>query len=261
VNRKYAGLLIALLVSLLTLSCFDIEQSLVLQKDMSGKAGFRMAVDFEPMVVIMAAMQRSMEGKKGPPTADEIARAKADFLEQSKSKVTEDHSTDKEAIAKSLPAGVTLVDQSVHQQGLKVVTNVVFHFEDASKLGLISFPKKQGAQPADKNAIDKPFDSLQIIDEGDTIVIRSKPADPVKGVQEGATQSGPGDNKELEKMMRDALKGLRVAFRIEAPFKVVETNATRKDGNVLMWEYTLESLERLEKQNPDDLKVFVRYKK
>jgi hypothetical protein len=259
-NRRYAGLLIALLVGLLTLSCFDIEQSLVLQKDMSGKAGFRMTIDFEPMIVIMASMQRSMQGKKGPPTADEIAAAKADFLKQSKKKATEDHSKDKEAIAKSLPEGVTLVDQSIQETGLKVMTNVVFHFTDPSKLGLISFPKKEGAQPTDKSAVDKPFDGLQIVDEGDTIVIRSKPANPVKGVEEGAKQSGPGDNKELEQMMKDALKGLRVAFRIEAPFKVVETNATRKEGKVLLWEYTLDSLERFEK-NPDDLKVFVRYKK
>jgi hypothetical protein len=261
-NRKSAGFLIALVLCLTTASCFDIEQSLILEKDMSGRAGFRMTIDLEPMTMIMLQMQRSMEGKKGPATADEIAKAKADFLAQSKSKKsTDDPTQDREALAKSLPEGVTLVDQSIKEEGLKVMTNFVFHFTDPSKLGLISFPQKKGAQPTDKNAIDKPFDGLEITDEGPTFVIRSKPADPVSTVNEGTAKSGAPADPEMEAMMSDALKGLRVAFRIQAPFKVVASNAMRKEGNALIWEYTVDSLKRLESKNPEDLRVFVRYKK
>jgi hypothetical protein len=261
-KRKSAGFLIALALCLTTASCFDIEQSLMLEKDMSGRAGFRMTIDLEPMAMIMMQMQRSMEGKKGPASAEEIAKAKADFLAQSKGNKAEDSpKMEKEELAKSLPEGVTLVDQSMSQEGLKVKTNFVFHFTDPSKLGLISFPHKKDAQPTDKNAVDKPFEGLQITDEGSTFVIRSKPADPVSTVNEGKAKSGAPVDPQMEAMMNDALKGLRVAFRIKAPFKVVATNAMRKDGDALIWEYTVDSLKRLESKNPEDLRVFVRYKK
>ena len=257
-------LLCALAALLCLSSCFDIEQSLVLNKDMSGKAGFRMSVDFEPMVLIMLQMQRSMEGKEGQPSKDEIAKAKADFLAQSKKK--EESSgppIDPKEVGKDLPEGITLVDAAVKDEGMKMTTNIVFGFTNPSKLALINLPKKEGAQPTDKNVIDKPFDGLDIQDEGKTVVIRSKPANPLTGVQEGTKEAGGGggaDNKEMEAMMKDALKGLRVAFRIEAPFKVVETNATRRNGKVLLWEYNLESMEKMQKDGTIP-GVYVKYAK
>ena len=38
---------------------------------------------------------------------------------------------------------------------------------------------------------------------------------------------------EEKKQMEDMFKGLRVAFKITAPFEVVEHNAHRKEGNTL----------------------------
>jgi len=245
-------------------SCFDIEQSLVLQKDMSGKAGFRMGIDFEPMVLIMLQMQRSMEGKEGVPTKAEIAKAKADFLAQQKKKPESETKIDPKEIQAHLPKGITLVDQSIKEDGLKMVTNIVFGFTDPSKLALINLPKKENAEkPTEKNVIDKPFDSLDIVDDGKTVVIRSKPANPLKGVQEGAKEAGGAggaENKEMDAMMKDALKGLRVAFRIEAPFQVVETNATSRKGNTLLWEYNLESMEKMQKDGAMP-GVYVKYRK
>src|SRR5215831_4895090 len=113
-------------------ACFDIEQSLVLNKDMSGKAGFRMGIDFEPMVLVMLQMQRSMEGKEGVPTKAEIAKAKADFLAQSKKNEKTEETMDPKKVAKHLPEGITLVDQSIKQDGLKMMTNIVFGFTDPS---------------------------------------------------------------------------------------------------------------------------------
>jgi hypothetical protein len=261
-NPRSTFLAMTLLVpAFLLTGCFDIEQSLTLNKDLSGKAGFRMGIDFEPMVMIMLQMQRSMEGKKGAPTAEEIAKAKKEFLEQQKSK-DEKPEIDRKALEANLPAGVTLVDETVKQDGMKVLTNIVFGFSDPSKLSLINFPKKEGEQSNDKSVINKPFDGLEIKDEGKTILITSKPANPVSRVDEGVKKAGAGDdNKELDAMMKDAMKGLRVAVRIEAPFKVVESNATRKDGNALLWEYTLDSFEKMQKEGTKDLRVFVRYRK
>jgi hypothetical protein len=263
-NPRRALPVIALLVLAFFLTgCFDIEQSITLNKDLSGKAGFRMGIDFEPMVLIMLQMQRSMEGKKGTPTSEEIAKAKKDFLDQQKSKEKDKPEVDRKAIEASLPAGVTLIDESVKEDGMKILTNVVFGFSDPSKLALINLPKKEGEKPDDKSVINKPFEGLEIKDEGKTILITSKPANPVSSVGEGVKKAGAGgdDNKEMEAMVKDAMKGLRVAFRIEAPFKVVESNATRKEGNALLWEYTLESFEKMQKEGSTDLRVFVRYRK
>ena len=47
------------------------------------------------------------------------------------------------------------------------------------------------------------------------------------------------------KQMEEAFKGLRVAFRIDTPFQVVDSNATRKEGQSLLWEYDLKSLEKM----------------
>ena len=60
--------------------CFDVEQAMTLQKDLSGKAAFSMTVNMEPMVLFMARMQREMAGQTGEPTAAEIDKAKKDFL-------------------------------------------------------------------------------------------------------------------------------------------------------------------------------------
>jgi len=65
---------------------------------------------------------------------------------------------------------------------------------------------------------------------------------------------------EAKKQMEDMFKGLRVAFKITAPFQVVEHNAHRKEGNTLIWEYDLKTFEKMK---PEDLAqgVRVRYKK
>ena len=47
------------------------------------------------------------------------------------------------------------------------------------------------------------------------------------------------------KMIEDSFKGLRLAFRIDAPFQVVEHNATKKDGQALFWEYDLKTLNKM----------------
>ena len=58
-----------------------------------------------------------------------------------------------------------------------------------------------------------------------------------------------------DEMLTDMLEGLRIAFRIEAPFAVVEHNATRVDGRALYWEYDVSSLD----SGPQG--IFVRYRK
>ena len=64
----------------------------------------------------------------------------------------------------------------------------------------------------------------------------------------------------MMKQMEALFKGLRVAFKITAPFEVVEHNAHRKTGNTLIWEYDLATMQKL---TPEQAKqgIKVRYRK
>jgi len=52
----------------------------------------------------------------------------------------------------------------------------------------------------------------------------------------------------MKKQMEEAFQGLRVAWKIETPFTVLESNATRREGKTLIWEYTLETFEKMTPQ-------------
>ncbi|HWN44507.1 MAG TPA: hypothetical protein VNW71_19950 [Thermoanaerobaculia bacterium] len=258
---------VAGLSGLLLAGCFDIEQTLTLEKNMSGKAGYAMKFDMKPMVGFMAGMKRAMEGKEGPPTAEEIAAVEKEMLATSKG---QREIPTKEEIAKNLPKGVTLLDSKVQEDGLKFGMDVLFGFDHVSKLQEIELKSQEPekAQPQEGSAppgpqgppspMESPFGGLQFKDEGDTFLVTSPAHNPVADQKEQASQMhlSPEDKKQVEEM----LGKLRVAFKITAPFQVVEHNAHRKDGNTLVWEYNLESFEKMK---PEDLAqgVRVRYKK
>lgn len=253
-------------LGLLTTGCFDIEQTLTLDKNMSGKAGFTMKVDMEPMVVFMTRMQREMAGKTGEPTKEELDATRKDMLASKKSEASGDFEEDKKELQSKLPQGVTLLDSSFKEDGLKMVANFLFGFDNVSKLNQIKFPKKQEegepAGPPGANAgeipVESPFDGLQVVDEGKTLLITSPTENPIADQKEQAADMDL--SPEAKQQMEEMFKGLRVAFKITAPFEVMEHNAHRKEGNTLIWEYDLKSLEKMK---PEQLAqgVRVRYKK
>jgi hypothetical protein len=250
-------------IGLLTAGCFDIEQTLNLEKNMSGKAGFTMKVDMEPMVGFMTRMQRQMEGKTGEPTKAELDEARKQMLASKKTETTNDFEKDKKELQSKLPPGVKLLDSSFKEDGLKIAANFLFGFDNVSKLNQIKFPKKgeeggQAGPPGSENPVESPFNGLQVVDEGKTILVTSPTENPIAEQKE---QTADMDlTPEQKKQMEDMFKGLRVAFKITAPFEVVEHNAHRKEGNTLIWEYDLKSLEKMK---PEQMAqgVRVRYKK
>lgn len=252
--RKLAAVLLLASAPLVS-GCFDIEQTLTLERNLSGKAGFSMKVDMEPMVAFMAQMKRAMEGKEGPPTAAEIAEARKEMVSSSKSNTTSDFAKDKKELEQTLPKGITLIDAAVKEDGLKMAVNMLFGFDQLSKLSSIKLPQKDGS-PTD-NPVDTPFDSLKIVDEGATILITSKPQNPMAEAQ---SDMPPGGDPAMMKQVEEMFKGLRVAFKITAPFTIVEQNAHRKEGNTLIWEFDLKSLTKL---TPAQLEqgIRVRYRK
>lgn len=264
-NRK-ARLGLGLAGCFLLAGCFDVEQSLVLQKDLSGKAGFSMKVDLEPMVYMMLMMQRSMEGKEGEPTAAELETAKKDFLANAqKTESKPDPEQQKAELAKSLPAGVKLLDSNFKDDGLKILGAFSLGFDDIHKLKQVKLSDAkpgesgQGGPPgAEQNPFDTPFGDLEITDQGNTILLTTKPRNLLE--EQKKEMGGDGVAPDMEKQLERAFKGLRIAWKIEAPFQVLEHNAHRQEGKTLVWEYTLDSLKAMDPKKAAE-GIRVKYKK
>ncbi len=239
-----AGLLLG---ATLASGCFDVEQRMKLNKDLSGEVGMSMSVNMEPMVLIMLQLQREMSGQKGAPTAAEIEKAKKEFLASGKMKKTQNVS-ERAEMEKSLPPGIRLLDTSFKEDGLKMNARFTFGFDHVSKLAQIQMSGKDATKEADagpggKNPFDRPFPNLQIKDEGSTLLLTMEATNPAAEQKKdtGDMKLDPAMTKQIE----EAFKGLRVAFRIDAPFQVIETNATRREGQTLFWEYDLKTFEKM----------------
>lgn len=251
--------LMVVLSMLLLAGCFEVDQSINLQKDLSGTADFHLGVDLEPMIVVMAQFGREMEGKTGPMTAAELAKAKAEFKKSSKKSESKEPS--KADIEKSLPEGVKLLSYGSKEREFGVDTNFKFGFNKLSQLVGVKLPSKGEGDPTQKNVIDSPFEGLELSEKGDTLTIRTKPQNPTEAVKEQAADA-PKMDAATEKLVKDAFSKMRVSYKITAPFAIVSHNATRREGNTLIWEYDMAAFEKMEKlKKLDDIGVRVTYRK
>lgn len=255
------ALALTLCLSALILSgCFDVEQTISINQDLSGKAGFSMTVDMEPMALFLLYMQRDMEGKTGEPTEAEIEKARQDLLSKADKPEAK---FNKEEVQKELPPGVTMLESEVKDEGLKLKARFLFGVDKISKLSDLRLETNAG-QPmpgepqGDENPFSQPFSGLVIKDEGDTILVTTKATNPIADQKEQADSMET--SPEAKKLVEKAFAGLRFAVKIDAPFEVLEHNATRKEGKTLIWEYDLKALEKM---TPEQMEqgVRVRYKK
>jgi hypothetical protein len=223
--------------------CFDVEQSVSLQRDLSGTANFSVTLDLEPVFVFIAGTQHSMLGKSGELTPAEIEQARRDFLAALQK---QDHVKKQQETAawleQGLPAGVRLLSSSFDDQGTKVALRCQLAFDDVHKLPKIKLPEK-GGEPG-QNPWSDPFATLQVVDEGPTMLVTFGYVDAAARLQEQAAKGGPPiviaegppATPEMSKALAGAFKTSRFAFRLDSPFEVVETNASRRDGRTLYWE-------------------------
>ncbi len=268
--RRLGMVLLAGTFALFATGCFEIEQAVDIKKDMSGTANLKIGIDLEPMIIIMAQVQKEMSGKKGPLTKEEIAAAKADFKKEQASKKSDakEKLDPRKDIEGGLPPGVKLLDASVTEKEFGVTTNFKFAFDKLKSLvGVKLNSKKKGEGPEDPtkaSVLDSPFQGMEVIDTPTTLTIRTKPQNPADKVKEQASEQSPAKiDPDTEKMMKDAFKNLRVAWKITAPFEVVSSNAHRREGNTLIWEYDFEKFEKMSKAGKidDDMGIKVTYKK
>lgn len=247
---------------LLTAGCFQIEQHITLSRDLSGTAEFMMDMDMETMVPMMASMTRAFSGEQGPPTEADLEQARRELRQSIEADMEEEGPLDLDELREDLPDGVRLLDAELTQEELRTRTAFSFAFDDLHALRRMSFSEEEEGGMMDESESDPtetPFGNLEVIEEGGTLVIRS--ASPVSEVGEQQQQMG-GMMEGMGDAMAEMFRGMRVVFSLEAPFDVVEHNATRVEGDRLVWEYGADDFEAaMGRQAPQDEGIFVRYRR
>ena len=242
-REKVVGIALALCLPFVS-ACFNVEQGLKLNKDLSGEVGFSMKMNMEPIALIMLGMQREMSGQKGDPTPLEIEQAKKEILASGKTRSSQ-RFPPRALIEKNLPPGVKLLDTSISEEGMGMSARFSLAFDNVSKLSQIRVPADTGGDPQDKNPFEHPF-PFDIKDEGSTLLLTMETKNPV-----GDQKAQTGEMKlpsALQKQIEAAFSGLRIAFKLETPLAIVDHNATRTDGQTLYWEYDLKALEEMTPQ-------------
>lgn len=274
-----ARLATLLLVPLGLTGCFDIEQGLVLEKDLSGRASTRVVIDMEQIVETVARLKKQMSGEEGEPTKEELAEARKELEEkqaQERAEMAEKAVAERAKLEASLPEGVRLTDYEQKIEGLRVVVRMGFAFDHVSKLSRIELPAddEEGGDeeappgmpgvPAAK-PMKKPFEGLVVEElEGGLVRVTMKPENPASELTreppaapegEGGGMGGMGDGMEglggaldgMKDMMMAALKGMKVAIKIESTsMQVVETNALTRKDKAAHWDLDLGKLMALE---------------
>lgn len=271
--RRSLALVACLAAAVWSAGCLDMERSLLINRDLTGRAALKMAVDFDALVPLVIKMQHQTEGKTDPPTDAEIAAAKAQMAGMA-ALMPSAGPFDAKKIAAGLPEGMTVVESTQKMEANKLVINLVIGVQDVTKVPLIAMPSIDQA-PAGVDTSMKLFQDIEIKDEGATILIASKApaaaggtptafqppisASDLIGTLASATGMKPED---LTPLVNDMMKGMKVATRIESPLTVVDTNATTRDGASLMWRLSFEGgLDKLLAADPKSMLVSVRLKK
>ena len=246
-------LAVALAAVLSVTACGQIEYAITLEEDLSGTATLDMGLNLEKMAFALATIQKAFTGDTTGLTEEELATAREDLIAE----MDDEEWNEEEALAdarEDLPEGVEMLEFSNTRDDLLMQFRVRLAFDHISKLNEVAIdPDDATGGDGGSGSSDEtqPFGGLEVIEEGNTIVLRNDPLDPIEeGIEDAAGQMGG-----MEEMMESALEDFSVVFRIEAPFEVLEHNATRQEGNALVWEYDESSL------NQGSEGVFVRYQR
>ncbi|MBT3217945.1 MAG: hypothetical protein HN348_02560 [Proteobacteria bacterium] len=248
-------LLVAAVLTVLT-GCFQLEQSVKLQRNLAGQAGFRIVLDFEPMVYSLAASMKALGGDTTPLTEAEFAKSKEEFLKDKPSKKISKKSIREGMKKNPLPEGLSLLDATVGDEGLKVDVNLTFAFDHLSRLQQLDLSTNEEEGSIDSEMLNHPFDGLHVEDRGDSWLVRTV----VKQVDEVPLTS----NKEegglvdpLEQSIDKILESMHYKWEIEVPTKILEHNAQEVHGQRLVWIWKGEEMDQLDK----GADVFVRFAK
>ena len=234
--RYLRGILVAG-VAWFAAGCMQFDYGITLEDDLSGTADVDLAIDLDRVAYMSAYIQNAFGGEGGEPSAEQIKEAREEILAE----VDEDEDFSVESmraeIEPDLPDGVVLLYANVDRDELLTTVNMRFAFDHVDKLKEIRLDDDDDGEGLGAPVDSEPFENLEIIEDGDEIIIRSEPINPMEEIDEMGEMPFVSDE-----MIEKLLQGFSVTFSITSPFKVEEHNATRKDGKTLVWEFNLETL-------------------
>ena len=213
---KGLKVLLALLL-VASVGCIKVDQNLTINKDGSGTMAVRYGMA-EQTIVQMEAMSEmtknmpQMEGVEEPKDENPF-----DFNEE----------TIREQFKELEENGVELESvESETEDGWKYM-NIKFSFKDLNALAKTDFFKGSSL-------------SLTKNDDGNYVLVQNS------GDMTGMNPGGDAEmDPEMEKMMLQQMApmfaGMRIAMTINAPGKIIETNASEKEGdNSASWIYDVD---------------------
>lgn len=226
--------------------CMQFEYGIELEDDLSGTANLDIEIDLERVAYMAAYVQNAFEGEGGEPSEEQIEAARQEVLSELDDEDDLSEESLREEIEPDLPEGVELVYARVSREDLLTTMNMQFKFDHVDKLKKV---KLDDDDDGDDGGMDsEPFENLEITDDGNEIIIRSEPIDPTEEMDDMSWLS--------DEMVEKMLEGFGITFTIKTPFNVEEHNATRKDGDTLVWEFNLETL-----KSEEPVGIFARFKR
>lgn len=224
-----------LFLSLVPVGCVQVEYGVVLENDLSGTADLEVTVDLDRIAYSFAMVQAAFEGTGAPPTDEQVKEARDRILSEIDADEEFDADEMRAEIEPDLPDGMKLLYVNEDRDELNRSVRFGFAFDHVDRLR-----EYEMRDHDDDNVLgvdrSRPFEGLEVIERGDEIIVRNDPIDPIEDMSDSPMVS--------ERMIDNMMKDLSVTFRLDTPFEVVEHNATRRDGQTLIWVFDFERLKQ-----------------
>ena len=221
--------------ALVSAGCVQIDYGITLREDLAGTSDFAMTIDLDRVAYAAAAVQAAFTNEGGPPTAEQVEEARKELLDEIEADREEfDETRMRAEIEEDLPDGMTVRYARQERDELRQSVELGFAFDHVDRL------REMRLGDEDEGDLDlglegsAPFEGLEIVEEGDEIIVRNDPIDPIEEVS--------SEGMLAEDIVEGLLKDLSITFRLETPFRVLEHNATRVEGRTLIWVFDYERL-------------------
>ncbi|MEL6340683.1 MAG: hypothetical protein AAFQ65_12300 [Myxococcota bacterium] len=260
-------LLLTSSAALLMSGCFEVEQKITIKRNMSGTAAMDFKMDMEPMVYMMAFMRKAMAGggENAEVTPADFKAAKKQFIDGQGEDMKTKMGQSKKDLIESLPEGVKLERYKAKNGDLNVDVAALLSFDHVKKLSQIDMDTVSPgpAAPGGAKADSGPFGGLNFKEDARTFSFSTKFDNPAAaqgsmgGMGEGGPENLPGKTGQV---IRKALDRASFKVSIDAPFKVLEHNATQVRGSTLIWKFDYKAMKALQ-ESGKALEIMARFAK
>lgn len=184
--------------------CIKMDQDITLNKDGSGNVKFMYGMSEQTVNQMKAMAQMGAEEGEDAETDD--------LFEFEEGKV-------KETFAELKDQGITLNNARTETKGGWKYMYIDFDFADVSKLN-----------------------GTEVMGDSPFSIVKNYDGNYVISTKMGGDELGMGDaDPEQMKMMMPMMAGMRMAFKITTPNKIISTTAPVKSGNSAQWVFDIDS--------------------